>query len=289
MEIDFNMVAPCLKDKKIDKDKLFCVFQVEEKTFEVEETIEHLGPNIKIGKKIVRTSGVGFMKNLLHTIFRSGKIKSNDQNYFFNDAEIENAVLSAFEKILPEVVFDKSSRNWKVNRGISAFEKKVKEHPIQLKSDKSILARMIVEMAKVDGGIFESERLFFEEFLTIGTTKLAEFIRAPYITKEDLYVLSKDKSEVVFLIVAATALVDFNYHDAEAERLSKFGKLLNLSPDDQQQLFEDAQDYILQIHFQANIDRLDKEELRSVAEQLNMSEQQMLRTYNRVKQQKEPS
>jgi len=129
---------------------------------------------------------------------------------------------------------------------------------------------MLVEMARADGRIGEEERLFFSHFLNNEMGRLRDLIIAPYLTKEDCRKVSKNGRLTIFVIIAAVALTDNELEVEEENKLNRFAEIFELNAQKQQELFQIAQDYTLEIMLKVATKPLNLEALYAFADRIAM-------------------
>lgn len=280
MDITYNDIKNYLIKNDINGNEVCCIFKIENETFTIVEKIVSSNNKLLVNN-LVKKSGVGLMRNVLNSIFKNTENPSNEDEIIkYSQADIELTIVKAFEGIMKYLVYDRNNHRWRIGKSISKFEEIIKKNPIEDTQDIKVLSRMLVEMARADGKIDVKERLFFEEFLMNQHVNLGELIRAPYISSDDVFNLTEDKRTVIYLIVAAVALTDFNLHEKEREKLSKFGKLLNISEVNQKTNLKIAQDYILRNYLHSVDEVLSYDSVQFYGERLNMDVGQIREIYN---------
>jgi hypothetical protein len=287
MELNYKTIQPYLQEKKQEGDRMICTFKFGHKKFESESIITSGDENgSDPGSKITKNAGMSRMRSILTRLVKKTVVPKSDPsknaNEVFTNSEKEAAVVSAFENIMNEIIYDSNIKKWRVATGVSEFEKRIKKFPIVEIYDKKIMARMLVEMARADQRIEEQERLFFESFLTPDTGKLGDLMRSSFLTHSECEKLNKKARHTVFLIVAAVALTDNDFNIEEQEKLISFAKMLDFDDATKDKLLTIAQDYTLQIAIRTSNNKMTSESLYAFADKIGMKKEEADRTQKRL-------
>jgi tellurite resistance protein len=275
MEITYKSIQSYLLSEEQDEDNMKCTFHIENKKFDVQAALVSVSKgSTELMSQMVNKSGVGLVRSMLRSILKKNTGGNNDNNAenktAFTKKDREAAVVTAFESMLNEIVYDRNKEEWQIAKNISEFEKRIKKNPLTEINDKKIMSRMLVEMARADGRIEENERLFFEDFLNDDTGRLGDLMRTSFLTSEDCSKASKESRPIIFLIVCAVALTDNDFNREEQQKLNAFAGMLGIEEGEKEELLGLAQDYTLQLIIKSKNHSVSDEELHLFADKIGM-------------------
>jgi len=168
-----------------------------------------------------------------------------------SEPELKEAILDAFKSVQSRFAWDASNNRFV---SVSVFKELQVEFSVIVSQvritkawDRSVMARMLTEIASADGTLAEEERELFAAFLPTGqgVPSLDELLRKSKLTKADLEETSEDTRHVMWLIAAAMAVSDETMAQAEATRLASFAAAMGISDEDQRRGLELAKEYVL--------------------------------------------
>ncbi len=289
MEITYTSILPYLLSEEQDEAILKCTFQIENKKFDTQSALISISKgSSELMSQMVNKSGVGLVRSMLRSVLKKntgGKHDTKTENKTsFTKKDKEAAVVTAFESILNEIVYDRNKEEWQIATNISEFEKRIKKNPLTEVNDKKIMSRMLVEMARADGRIEENERLFFEDFLNDDTGRLGDLMRTSFLTSEDCRKASEEARPIIFLIVCAVALTDNDFNREEQQKLNAFAGMLDIAEGEKEELLGFAQDYTLQLIIKSKNHSLSEEELHLFADKIGMNRIAAGKTLKRLDQ-----
>lgn len=272
IELTYKSIQPYIIEEVQQGEMMYCKFLVEEQEFETEVAIEKAGeakglslmgknPN-KMRSMLLRALNKGIRKKEV--------LEDDIPKVYFSKKELEAAAVLAFESILDEIVYIETTNKWHLATQFSDFEVFIRQNPLKEDYDKKIMSRMLVEMARADGRIEQEERLFFSHFLNDEMGRLSDLITAPYLTKEDCKKVSENGRFTIFVIVSAVALTDNELEGEEQDKLNRFAEIFGLKAQKQQELFQIAQDYTLEIMLKVEAKSLSLEDLHAFADKIAM-------------------
>lgn len=272
IELTYKSIQPYLIEEVQQGEIMYCKFRIEEQEFEAEARIEKAGASKGLGLIVKNPNRMRSMllRALNKGIGKKQVIDEKVPQVYFSKKELEAAVVLAFESILDEIVYIETTDKWRLATHFSAFEVFISQNPLKEHYDKKIMSRMLVEMARADGRIEEEERLFFSHFLNDEMGRLSDLIIAPYLTKDDCRKVSENGRFTIFLIIAAVALTDNQLEVEEQAKLNRFAEIFGLKAQKQQELFQIAQDYTLEIILKVETKPLDLEKLYAFADKIAM-------------------
>ena len=296
MEITYESIRSYILEENQEGTKVMCKFEIEGKVFESEG-------RVKAGQKkgadrvktMVKNTALGRMRSMVLRVLRKAvgggfagtavsmagneAMRQGTDGMKYSAAEKEAAVVMAFEKITPELAYERGK--WRLATEFSEFEKLMKRNPLTKGYDKKILARMLVEMARADGKIEAEEKAFFDNFLNEETGKLADLMRAPDISIVECEEVSKEAKENVFMIVAAVALTDNEFAEEEQLKLEEYSQMFEFSEAKHEELLRYAQDYTIESWIRANGD-MTRDEIYAFADKIGMDRGEAERTQIRI-------
>lgn len=288
--INYRAIQPYLIEQYIEEDSLYCTFKIEG------EKLESSAPIIEIDKKVELTklvSNPSKVRSLLGKAVRRaiGKSKVLEAQKAaptsYSTAALERAVVQAFEGILDQIVYIETTDKWHLATQFSNFEVFLRQNPLQERYDKTIMARMLVEMTRADGRITEQERLFFEHFLNEDTGHLSVLLQTPALVEQDCLKVSAAGRETVFLVVAAAALADYDIQAEEQEKLVEYANLFGLETGRRKELLAIAQEYTLELALKAETRLWSEVELIELAQKINCPTEIAIQVYQNYKNKQE--
>jgi tellurite resistance protein len=272
IELTYKSIQSYIVEEEQRGEMMYCKFSVEEQEFETEVAIERVGESKGLGLMVKNPNKMrSMLLRALNKGIRKKQVQEEDvPHVYFSKKELEAAAVLAFESILDEIVYIETTDKWHLATQFSDFEVFIRQNPLKENYDKKIMSRMLVEMARADGRIEEEERLFFSHFLNDEMGKLSDLITAPYLTKADCNKVSKNGRLTIFVIVSAVALTDNELEVEEQDKLNRFAEIFGLKAQKQQELFQIAQNYTLEIMLKVEAKSLELEELHAFADKIAM-------------------
>ena len=272
IELTYKSIQPYILEEVQRGEMMYCKFLVEEEEFETEVAIEKAGETkglSLIGKNPNKMRSM-LLRALNKGIRKKEVLEDDVPQVYFSKKELEAAAVLAFESILDEIVYIETTNKWHLATQFSDFEVFIRQNPLKEDYDKKIMSRMLVEMARADGRIEQEERLFFSHFLNDEMGSLSDLITAPYLTKADCKKVSENGRFTIFVIVSAVALTDNELEGEEQDKLNRFAEIFGLKAQKQQELFQIAQDYTLEIMLKVEAKSLSLEDLHAFADKIAM-------------------
>ena len=237
----------------------------------------------RIGSQVVNTASRGVTQDLTRG---------------FSSGEKQAAVVEAFNKVAQHFHYDdvlgwQKSRNVaqekpkqnqkavgtaqkKVSRNASEFEKLVAKNPITNNFEKDVLARMLVETAKADGGISSDEESFLKEFIPDYDAVTSKPLLNPIECEE----VSKSSKMTLFTIAWVVAAVDLEINPLEESKLDEFADWLGLSDKNYDEAVHIAKSFVLE---QSLTPDSSNEDAVTAGKLLGFSESEALRAFIRYK------
>ena len=216
----------------------------------------------------------------------------------YNSTEKQMAVVQAFNSVAQHfkyddvlgwkknsVVVEEKSRKRErtvnterkqVSNSASDFEKLVARSPISNNFEKEVLARMLVEIAKADGGISNDEEEFLKEFIP----NYDQVNSRPLLNPIECEEVSRSSKMTMFTTAWVIALVDLEINPLEIAKLDEFADWFGLSDKNYDEAVRMAKSYILE---QSLSSGSSNEDAIAAGKLLELSEDDALRIFIRYK------
>lgn len=166
----------------------------------------------------------------------------------FNDSEKQQAIVDAFNSVRSSFAWDSAG-----NRFISAeaagatqaeLTKQLNLAPVSVGYDRSVLARMLTEIAAADGNLGPEEASFFSYFITPEMGTLESLAQSPALSAAELSECSQGPVRETMLMLAwALALSDQDVDPSEVARLTSLAEGLAIETARADELKSYAQAY----------------------------------------------
>lgn len=239
----------------------------------------------RIGSQVVNTASRGVTQDL---------------NRGYSSVEKEAAIVEAFNKVAQFFAYD-DVLGWKkggdvvlntkrtrttekrnipaqkrVANKASDFEKLVAKNSITNSFEKDVLARMLVEIAKADGGISSDEEEFLKDFISDYESYLSKSLLNPIECEE----VSKNSKLTIYAIAWVVALVDLELDPLEEAKLYEFGDWFDLDDRAIENTINMTKSYVMEQSL--SLDSSNDDAI-AVGKLLGYSEKDALRTFIRYK------
>ena len=214
-----------------------------------------------------------------------------------SDDERQDALYRAFMYVMHRFAWDPANDEWVVvhdARGLgSELQRQLKLAPVESKSDRDILERMLVEVATADDELDRAE-----EELLLGFVDRSKITQGAHITRwrvsqNDLRQTTTGASrETLYMLAAATALADHKFDLKESDRLEFYAKGLNIEDHRAEELLEAAQMFFIEQYMvrrfseRGELDEQARDEVRELAVKIGYdpdSAELAFERYQRVK------
>lgn len=312
MDYSYEQVSPYLLDYEIIGSKIHCEFQNEHgevfsSTSNVKATKTIQSKVAKRAERMIKSQARRNASRLVRTAFGGGMLGSigssvvrssvNDvdlgTNKEFSEENIQEAITKAFKRVSRNFDIGQKSRPATARRerrtrerdnsrrGSSSnsdlgYKEYIKMHPISNMFEQDIMSRLLVQMASADGKIMEEERNFILDMLPKKFGTIPEIIARGDISKIEASEVSDEIKKTIMLLAWSVALVDFDLSNAEERRLHEYGALFGIESTDAEQIAMMAKKETLQGIMEPYMDR---NELLSVARNIDLSDEQAERMY----------
>lgn len=167
----------------------------------------------------------------------------------FAPEEVTAAVLEAFRRVQGQFAWDGTSGRFvsvALMRDLQpAFHRLVQSVEIAERWDRTILARMLAEIAAADGTVADAERAFFDAFADTDAPSLDQLLASPPVGRAELDEVTPRVREVLLLLSQALAYSDEDLGEAERGRLEGFRSGLGIRPQRAAELEGFAREYVV--------------------------------------------
>ncbi|MCB1022104.1 MAG: hypothetical protein KDC27_19390 [Acidobacteria bacterium] len=160
------------------------------------------------------------------------------------------AVVGAFRSVSSLFRWDSAAQRWvalEAGKDVStAFERRLRVHPLHDTPDMGLLLRMLVAVASSDGQLDAEERLFFGMFAAASGASLDELLGQEPPSTADLSAMDPARRESALMLCWAAALCDSSLSTTEAVMVEEMAQGLGISQEKTAELKRDAQNYLLE-------------------------------------------
>ena len=245
-----------------------------------------LGYEVKrnVSMMLRRAFGYGFAGrmagDMASAVVNSAPVGSTGGPAALNDKEQRAAAVEAFRSVSAQFMWDDKHARWisahAAEELMSPFERQLAAAPVSNAYDRSIMARMLVEIAGADGHIAEEERGFLMEFLDSDLGDVESLSSRPQLTSAELDETSRGAPRDTMLMLAwVLAISDEDFDAAEQERLDQFADSLGVRGSRKNEVRKMAQGYILdqaldRIFSWGGHDEHGRKELMALADRIGM-------------------
>lgn len=151
----------------------------------------------------------------------------------YSEADKQAAAVAAFTQVQSQFVWDPKNGRWVSARhamqSLSPFEQQIAQHPVREAYDRSILARMMVEITMADGTYAQEESDFLLEFLDPGLGTPQQLARRPALSEAELAEVTKGPvRESVLLLAWVLALTDEAFDAKEKAKIEHYARGLGV-------------------------------------------------------------
>lgn len=184
MELTYESIKPLIIEQKFRENKMECLFGVpgSSKVVRSYAGIRALSNTMGRASRRVKNSANYYARkqvtNMIRGMLGGGVVSrtligmANEEIYMaqknrpvYTAAQKEAAVVEAFKRVQREFTRNPVSGKWSETELVSDFSKQLLDYPINGDYDKKILARMLMEIARVDGQVSEEEEEILDLFV----------------------------------------------------------------------------------------------------------------------------
>ncbi|MCC6461149.1 MAG: TerB family tellurite resistance protein, partial [Saprospiraceae bacterium] len=193
------------------------------------------------------------------------------------DEERESAIVDAFIKVQayfpqaePQIVKRSAPPppSPKAEQ-LSPFEQQLRKAPLQNHFEKEILARILVEMAGVDGDIEAEEREMLEDVITPDLGTIPGLMQKDPVSPMECREISAGSKETIYMAAWMMALANMDISPAEENLLQEYADMFALSSQVATRIVRDARFSALENAI--DDPSISRSALFELADQLNMN------------------
>lgn len=210
---------------------------------------------------------------------KSAKGDENAPTGDITDEDRRDALFQAFQSVMHRFAWDSQNDRWVAIhevRGLgNELQRQLKLAPIETKRDRTVLERMMLDVATADDEVNEAEREILLGFIDREKLRDGRSSVLQKLTQADLRQTSEGQTrETLFMLALTVAFADAEFNEEESDRIEFFGKGLGISEHRQEELLEAGKRFYVEQYLVrrfAEFGELDEEardELGSLAEEI---------------------
>ena len=151
----------------------------------------------------------------------------------FSESERKAGIVVAFRSVADRFVWDPQGERWVSSEGagelLGDFDRLLRLAPIQSERDRQVASRMLVEVARADGQVTETEWAFLASFIPADLSSVDSCMEAPRLTPEELDSVSLGAARDTMVMLSwALAHVDHDLDQDEEQRLLGYAEKLKV-------------------------------------------------------------
>lgn len=149
----------------------------------------------------------------------------------------QDAIVRAFTSCSPPFLWDKERQSWISSPAAgdlrADFDRLIQDAPIEDLADRTMAARIMVAVAKVDGALKPDEWRFLSKFVRPDVGSVDDFMDQPIPTADELAAIpaGPEVRETVLLMGWAMALSEGEVDAGEATLLADYAQALGIAPE----------------------------------------------------------
>jgi len=298
-QITYERIRPLIIQAEVHRSRIHCIFQAPNSDEQIEATAS-IRRKYTVKSRVISDVKRTALNELrwiatkaLRNIFGSGivgrttrqvantALNTNSADYTYSNEEKHDAIVAAFKTVSSKFYYDGPTNTWTTGKSVSEFERKLQETPLIGKYDKTVLGRMLVEIADGDGYISSDERNFLSDIMHPEIIDVDELMVMGPLTKYDLEEVSKDRRENMMMLAWSMGLRDWELDSSEKEQLLHFAEMFGFNDSTLAKIINLAQNYVVEGLLDEGAG---KREVLEFAEQIGMKEGDAQRAF--VKYQK---
>ncbi|MGE0711865.1 MAG: hypothetical protein AB7N76_31120 [Planctomycetota bacterium] len=169
----------------------------------------------------------------------------------YTDSERKAGIVLAFRSAADRFVWDSQAQRWISVEGagelLTEFDRQLKVAPIRAPGDRQVAARMLVEVARTDEQVTDTEWDFLGNFIPGDLSSVDTYMEAPPLTAVELDATSRGAVRDTMLMLAwALAHVDHQLDADEDEQLLGYARGLKIPETRARELQELARQFLLE-------------------------------------------
>lgn len=198
-------------------------------------------PRVTVWTRVHRST-MGAVAGALQT----GPNDGGDRSVDFRRADVQAAIVAAFETIQANFRWDEEEKRWfETSAQGSSFQRRLREMPITEAHDQEVLIRVLIELSKSDGMVSTEELLFISEFVNPTVGSLEQMLQKEPLSAAEFKATSVAARPSIVMLAWACALCDEDLDPAEIARIEVVATTMGLSATESDQLRLDAQQFLL--------------------------------------------
>jgi hypothetical protein len=246
MELTYELIEPLIVEQQFRENKVECSFSIpgSSKVVRSYAGVRALTNTMGRSHRRIKNSANYYARkqatNVIRRLLGGGIISrtlvgmANEEIHMaqkvrpiYTPSQKQAAIVEAFRRVQREFTLNPVTGKWSQTELVSDFSKQLLDYPIQENYDKGILARMLMEMARVDGNVSEEE----EEILDLFVNK-HEINRDVYLQDSlnyaELEGCSKKAKGSLFMLAATMVLSDKVIDQEEKGLLAHYANGLSI-------------------------------------------------------------
>ena len=250
-QLDYDAIKPLVAQSAQEGDQLVCTFRcpVSGESVQARAALKHGGLGGEFAdraqKRAVRglkwrlasavrgALGGGILGGAAGDVARSMLGNVGDQGSY-SDEEKQQATVAAFESVRSHFVWTGGRRGWIAVQAagdvLTDFAGQLSRAPVSQPYDRTVLTRMLVEIAAADGELAQEEREFLNSFVDPESGSVEQISNGPKLSSAELGECSAGAVRETMLMLAwGVALTDEEVAAAEQSRLGQFAVGLQIS------------------------------------------------------------
>ena len=271
---------------------------VEDTTGRIGQAVKRsLGQNMRwsIARVVRSAMGYGIAGEIGSAVAHGAMAGAEQRQWEPGKAQVDQAILEAFKGVQSQFAWDGSGQRWVA---ASVFRELQTEFAVMLQAvvfdkpwDRNILARMLAEVADVDGRVDDQERELFHAFTGGAGPSLDELVAREPLTRAELQETSAEVRRAMLYLALAVALSDEEFASAERQKIAGFAAALGLSQSELQKGEQIAAEYIVDqalesAYADGRIDAAERRGVDDVAAHLGLDPERVQRLDARCRKRK---
>lgn len=184
MELTYELIEPLIVEKKFREHKVECLFGIPGSSKVVRSYAGIRALNNALGRssRRIKNSANYYAReqvtNMIRGILGGGVVTrtlvgianeeiymAQKQNPVYTTKQKQDAIVEAFRRVQREFTLNPISGKWSDTDLVSDFSRQLIDYPIQEHYDIQVLARMLMEIARVDGNVTKEEEEILDLFV----------------------------------------------------------------------------------------------------------------------------
>lgn len=310
MDISYDQIAHLVLNSEVEGSKIYCQFQHphSDQIIESEASVKRLNTlkstatraiKRNVSRELRRTTsrmlrsalGGGFLGRTASQIVRTST-RDNEFVKGFSDEEKQAAIVEAYKRV--EHMFQQTeSTNTTTNESSEAapqvsvssarmteFEAHLQRFQVKEKYDQEIMARMLAELATVDGDIASEEEEFLNSFLPAELGTIDSFLSMDPLSPIECEEVSAKAKITILMVCMALSIIDLELNPEEESLIGEYADMLGIAGKKTDGAWEKAKQYILESHIDVDTPR---QELFEMGTKIGMSQDDALRCQIQMK------